>query len=335
MFNPDGTHRADSDIATDVNRAIETLIKEGVIKQKDAPAKPITGFDDANKYLDNYPTGPTESVAPSTAPPSAAPAPAAPTPGTPTPVSPTPTASTTTAPVKAEPCPADRPWLCDTPPPPVATPKSAAAPANTPASSKSNSPAKTSSAPAKPNPAKPAPATAGKSATAAAKPASTAGETPAYMLGPNDVVLVTVFDEGHVSGTYPIGPDGRLSMPLIGNFKAIDMTLIQLSDLITDKLRDQGGILEPVVNVQLLRNNSKQYTLVGGTLRTGPVPLLRDTTILDALAAVGFKEFANKKKIILRRGTQEFKFNYEQVIKGVHLEQNILIQDGDYIFVKE
>ncbi len=61
MFNPDGTHRADADIATDVTRAIQELIKQGIVKPQDAPAKPITGFDDANKYLDAYPTGASES----------------------------------------------------------------------------------------------------------------------------------------------------------------------------------------------------------------------------------------------------------------------------------
>ncbi len=174
-----------------------------------------------------------------------------------------------------------------------------------------------------------------KPAATPGKPAALA-DSPLYVLGPNDVVQVSVFDEPRVTSAYSIGPDGRMSMPLIGNFKAIDMTIPQLQEMLTVKLRDEGGILEPVVNVQLLRNNSKQYTLVGGTARNGPVPLLRETTILDALVgAGGFKEFANRKDIILRRGTVEYHFNYTQVIKGQHMEQNILVEDGDYIIVKE
>ena len=146
---------------------------------------------------------------------------------------------------------------------------------------------------------------------------------------------VSVFNEPAVSKTYAIGPDGRISMPLIGNFRVIGFTLPQLTDLLTQKLKDDAGILEPVVNVQLLRNNSKQFLLIGGVGRSGPVPLLRETTILDALSAAGFKEFAHKKKIILRRGTNEYKFNYTEVVKGVHMEQNITIQDGDMIIVPE
>ncbi len=90
LFNPDGTHRADSDITKDFPIAISGLIRDGITKPQDAPATPITSFDDANKYVNNYPTGAGETV---TVAPSAA------------------------QPPKPAPCPADRPWLCDSPPP--------------------------------------------------------------------------------------------------------------------------------------------------------------------------------------------------------------------------
>jgi polysaccharide export outer membrane protein len=167
---------------------------------------------------------------------------------------------------------------------------------------------------------------------ATAKPP--ADDAPRYVLGANDVVSVGVFDEKNVSGTYSIGPDGRMSVPLIGDFKAAGLTLPKLEELLTQKLSDY--IVGPVVNVQLLRNNSKKYTLVGGVLKPGPFPLLQETTILDALAAAGgMKEFANEKRIVRRRGTKEFTFNYKDVTHGKHMEQNIKIEDGDIIFIPE
>jgi polysaccharide export outer membrane protein len=85
-----------------------------------------------------------------------------------------------------------------------------------------------------------------------------------------------------------------------------------------------------------LRNNSKKYTLIGGVGKTGPYPLLQQTTVLDALAAAGgFKDFSNPKKIVIMRGTQKFKFNYKDVIHGKHMEQNITLEDGDLIVVPE
>ncbi len=169
----------------------------------------------------------------------------------------------------------------------------------------------------------------------AAKAPPEKDDTPLSVLGVNDVIGVTVIEEKNVSGTYVIGLDGRVSLPMIGYFRAAGLTIPGLTDLIAQKLRDDAGILDPEVSVQILRTNSKQYTLVGGVQRPGPAPLQRETRILDALAAAGFTEFANKKKIVLRRGTKEFKFNYKDVVKGRHLEQNIVIQDGDLIYVPD
>jgi polysaccharide export outer membrane protein len=73
--------------------------------------------------------------------------------------------------------------------------------------------------------------------------------------------------------------------------------------------------------------------------RTGEFPLTVPTRILEALVnAGGFKDFANKKKIIVMRGSaggapQRLNFNYNDVIKGKHMEQNIYLQPGDIIIV--
>lgn len=159
-------------------------------------------------------------------------------------------------------------------------------------------------------------------------------ELPEYVLGANDVVGVTVYGDNTVPGTYAIGPDGRISMPLIHDFTVIGLTIPQLQQLITEKL--SAFYNDPVVNVQLLRNNSKKYTIIGGVGKPGPYPLLQETSVLDALAADGgFHEFANEKDIVIRRGTKEFHFNYKDAMKGKNMKQNINLQDGDIIVVKE
>jgi polysaccharide export outer membrane protein len=216
------------------------------------------------------------------------------------------------------------------PPAPPAVSPPTATPGSPDAAQKKASPASSGSAPASGNSAT---ASGNKAATGtAAKPAL--ADMPHYVLGANDVVGVTVFGESSVPGTYAIGPDGRISMPLIHDFTAIGLTIPELQELITEKL--SAFVIDPVVNVQLLRNNSKKYTLIGGVGKPGPYPLLQETTILDALAASGgFREFANQKDIILRRGTKEFHFNYKEVVKGKHLLQNINLEDGDIIVVKE
>jgi len=65
------------------------------------------------------------------------------------------------------------------------------------------------------------------------------------------------------------------------------------------------------------------------------MPLVVPTTILEAInAAGGFQEFANKKNVTILRGTKILRFNYEEVINGKKMEQNILVENGDHIIVK-
>jgi polysaccharide export outer membrane protein len=186
------------------------------------------------------------------------------------------------------------------------------------------------------------PATAGLSAAPEPAPEDSAGKivgaddkTPFYVYGANDVVGITVAGESSVSGQYVIMPDGRMSLPLLTEFRAAGLTGPQMKDLITEKLRDEGGILEPVVNVQLLRSNSKHYTVIGAVARQGPFPLIEETTLLDALSLAGFQEFAKKDKITVRRGNKIIvTFNYKKAVsKGEGLDKNITLEDGDFIYV--
>jgi polysaccharide export outer membrane protein len=90
----------------------------------------------------------------------------------------------------------------------------------------------------------------------------------------------------------------------------------------------------PEVNVQVARVNSKRYFIFGEVARGGEFPLVADTTVLEALSNTGgFREFANPKKIYVLRGTKKLKFNYKEVSQGKHMEQNLVLENGDKIFV--
>jgi polysaccharide export outer membrane protein len=170
----------------------------------------------------------------------------------------------------------------------------------------------------------------------AGKPESNAGHKP-YVIGPLDVLTIKVWNQPNLSGALSVGPDGMLSMQLIGEVKADGLTIAQLRDVITQRLKECCvNNPEGEVDVSVGKINSKRYYVYGGVLRGGEFPLDRDTTVMDALSLVGgFKDFANTKKIRIQRGTKEFNFNYKDVSKGKHLEDNILLENGDRIFVKE
>jgi polysaccharide export outer membrane protein len=90
---------------------------------------------------------------------------------------------------------------------------------------------------------------------------------------------------------------------------------------------------KPEVMVSVQSVQSKRFFVSGKVSRSGAVPLVVPTTVLQALSSVGLGEWAKKSKIIIMRGTERLKFNYDEVIKGKKLEQNIYLQDGDHIFV--
>ena len=73
---------------------------------------------------------------------------------------------------------------------------------------------------------------------------------------------------------------------------------------------------------------------MGEVLRAGSFPLAGPITVMEALSQAGFAPFANKKKIRILRGKDSFMFNFDEVIKGRKLDQNIQIENGDYIVVK-
>ena len=153
-----------------------------------------------------------------------------------------------------------------------------------------------------------------------------------YQIGPEDVIQVRVWREPELSVEQTVRPDGKITMPLIGDIDANKTTPKALSATIAAKLKE--FINNPSVMVTVEQVRSKKYTITGEVGRPGSYPLLSTTTVLDALTnSGGFRDFANKKKITIIRGEERFRFNYNEVIEGKHMEQNIELQNGDLIVV--
>ena len=159
-----------------------------------------------------------------------------------------------------------------------------------------------------------------------------------YVFGALDVVVVKVYNQPNLSGAFAISSDGFISIPVVGELKAEGLTSRELTSALTQRLKDCCiNNPEGEVDVQLGKNNSKRYLVYGAVLRRGEFPLDRDDmTVMDVLSSVGgFKDFAKKKKIRILRGSKTFLFNYMEVSKGKNMTQDIVIQNGDKIFVDE
>ena len=156
-----------------------------------------------------------------------------------------------------------------------------------------------------------------------------------YVIGAEDVLNVYVWNSAPLTGSHVVRPDGRISIPLIGEIMAAGKTPMELQGEITDRLKASNMILKPNVAVSITQVNSKKYYLEGEVNKPGQYNLIVPTTILEALVnAGGFKDFANESHIRIIRGKNTFNFNYKQVIKNQHTEQNIYLEPGDIIVVK-
>jgi polysaccharide biosynthesis/export protein len=153
-----------------------------------------------------------------------------------------------------------------------------------------------------------------------------------YKIGPEDVLYIRVWKEPEFTGSVQVRPDGKFTLPVIGDLPAAGLTPTELAAKVTEALKTQ--IREPEVMVSLQSVQSKRYYITGEVNRSGIFPLVVPVTVLEALTnAGGFREFAKPNKIKILRGSERIPFNYKEVIKGKKMEQNIQVQNGDYIIV--
>lgn len=160
---------------------------------------------------------------------------------------------------------------------------------------------------------------------------------PAYVIGEDDILAINVWNEPDLKQAVPVRPDGKISLPLVGDIQAAGRTPSQLQGDIAAKL--QAFITHPDVTVIVQQIKSKKFNILGRVMKPGAYPLSTTTTVLDAIAqAGGFQDFAKEKGIyILRQDPsgieQRFPFNYKEVIKGKNREQNIKLAPNDTIVV--
>jgi len=165
------------------------------------------------------------------------------------------------------------------------------------------------------------------------QPMSVAG--PTYVIGADDMLLISVWKEPDLTTTLPVRPDGNISLPLLNDVPAAGLTPMQLSTAITERLKKY--VADPRVTVIVTQINSQKVYATGEVLHTGAIQLLPSMTVLQALANAGFTQFANLKGIYVLRmenGKEEkIPVNYRKLIKGQNMNQNILLKPGDTIVV--
>ncbi len=156
-----------------------------------------------------------------------------------------------------------------------------------------------------------------------------------YVIGPEDVLHVAVWREADLTATLPVRPDGKVSLPLLNDVQASGLTPQQLAASVTEKLKKY--IADPRVTVVVTQINSKRVFMVGEVLHPGPMSMIANMTVLQALSSAGLNQFANTKRIYVLRTEngkqQKLPVNYRKLVKGEQIEQNYVLQPGDEIVV--
>jgi polysaccharide export outer membrane protein len=170
----------------------------------------------------------------------------------------------------------------------------------------------------------------------AAAPAAAAAQedAAAFRIGTGDVLRIDVWKEPDLSATVTVRPDGVISLPVVGDFKAAGLTPEEVQTQLTAALGE--FITAPTLTVLVEQVNSRKIFVTGKVSSPGVYDLTQPTRVLHAIAlAGGTVEFAKTDRIVVLRdgASQRFKVNMKAIAKGRHLDDNILLQPGDTIIV--
>jgi polysaccharide biosynthesis/export protein len=160
-------------------------------------------------------------------------------------------------------------------------------------------------------------------------------DSASYIIGADDGLQVTVWKEPSLSGTFPVRPDGMISLALVGDVPAAELTPMQLGANIAERLKK--FIQDPSVSVVVTAVNSQRIFMIGEVGRVGPLVLTPGMTPLQAISSAGgLSTFANPKRIYILRGAPgkqvKIPFNYKLALKG-DSKQLISLEPGDTIVV--
>jgi polysaccharide biosynthesis/export protein len=168
------------------------------------------------------------------------------------------------------------------------------------------------------------------------QPPQAPGVNEEYRVGPGDKLRIEVYKDPQLSQSVQVRPDGKITLPLVGDVEATSRTPLELRDTITKSLKEY--ITNPTVTVIVVEATVATAYVLGEVNHPGAVTLQAPLTVMQALAvAGGLKDFADAKNIrILRKGTSSMDtipFNYKEALKSSRAP--IYLRAGDTVVVPD
>ena len=182
--------------------------------------------------------------------------------------------------------------------------------------------------------------TASLDATTASLDATTDGDASQdYEIGPEDILEILVWKNDALSKVVTVRPDGKISLPLIGDVQASGHSAVQVKEAIAEKLTEYYKE-PPQVSVIIEQAKNGVVYIIGEVQRPGQYVVKHGTTLLQSIAlAGGFTPFASTNNIVILRrgdnGNQEstIKVRYQDILSGRHLRSNRVLRPLDTIII--
>jgi polysaccharide export outer membrane protein len=166
---------------------------------------------------------------------------------------------------------------------------------------------------------------------ALALPSMAAAQQADYRIGPEDVLAVSVWDNKDVDHVVFVRPDGKISLPLLGEVQAGGLTVAELIAQLNERYGTKIKGAQTTVIVMEIK--SRPVFFVGGVSRPGPLQLTQPLTVLQAISvAGGLTPTADPEAGFVLRGGKPLPVNFARLMKG-EVDQNLLLEPGDTIVV--
>jgi len=168
-----------------------------------------------------------------------------------------------------------------------------------------------------------------------------------YIVGPQDVLTITSYDQADMSGKFTVDADGTFAYPLIGRFRAGGLTLRQIEEGLKKRLKDDGYFRNPQISVAVETYKSQRVFVVGEVRSPGTYPLSGDMSLVEAIARAGSTLITASGEVIVIHApagatgptlptvgaaVNSERFDLRALQNGA-LTQNVALHDGDTIYV--
>jgi polysaccharide biosynthesis/export protein len=155
---------------------------------------------------------------------------------------------------------------------------------------------------------------------------------PDYRVGTDDILAVSVWDQKDLDQVVSVRPDGKISLPLVGEVEAGGLTVAELASRLTALYGRTVRGAQVTVSVREIR--SRPVFFLGGVVRPGPMQLTQELTLLQALSAVGGTlPTADLEGVFVQRGKQRIPANLLTMLQKGDMAQNVTLEPGDTVVV--